>query len=127
MSIFFLSLLSLSLISVFKLCHSGYYVYFSDSHCFVQDRNSQRLIGTGRRDGGLYVLEEFHLPARAASITVPVDLSSFRLGPKYSSFYLWHARLGHVSGSRLKYLVSTDALGDVHCHDISECSSCKLG
>jgi hypothetical protein len=44
------------------------------------------------------------VPAVAATT---VDLSSFRLSPSSSSFYLWHSRLGHVSSSRLRFLTST--------------------
>ena len=76
----------------------------------------------------LYILEDFHFcKAASASFASPVDVSTFRLGPKSSSFYLWHSRLGHVSRSRLNYLVSTGVLGDVSSHDISECAGCKLG
>ncbi|KAH6833288.1 glucan synthase-like 12 [Perilla frutescens var. hirtella] len=32
---------------------------------------------------------------------------SFHLSPSSSDFYLWHSRIGHVSSSRLNYLVST--------------------
>ena len=40
-----------------------------------------------------------------------VDLSYFCLSHSSSSFYLWHSCLGHVSFSRLKFLVSTRAIG----------------
>ena len=43
-----------------------------------------------------------------------------------SSFYLWHSRLGHVSSSRLRFLASTGALGNLKTCDISGCSGCKL-
>ncbi|XP_062086978.1 uncharacterized protein LOC133793695 [Humulus lupulus] len=55
-----------------------------------------------------------------------VDLSSFRLSPSSSSFYLWHSRLGHVSTSRLRFLASTRTLGDLQVYDISDCSGYKL-
>ena len=35
-----------------------------------------------------------------------VDLSSFRLSPYSSSFYLWNSHLSHVLSSRLKILAS---------------------
>ncbi|XP_062089426.1 uncharacterized protein LOC133795958 [Humulus lupulus] len=72
---------------------------------FSNDPYSKKLIGTGPSS---------------------VDLSSFRLSSSSSSFYLWHSRLGHVSGSRLKYLASTEALGKLQTHDISDCCGCKL-
>ncbi|TXG48946.1 hypothetical protein EZV62_024821 [Acer yangbiense] len=67
------------------------------------DLHSMKLIGTGRKEGGLYVLEELHVPIVAAS---SIDLSSFKLNSKSSIFYLWHSRLGHVSSPHLRYLVS---------------------
>ena len=56
------------------------------------------MIGISRRIGERYVLEQLHVVDVAAS---SVDLSSFRLNPSSSPFYLWHSRLGHVSASRL--------------------------
>ena len=68
-------------------------------------------------------MDELKVPDIAAS---SVDLSSFRLSSSSSSFYLWHSRIGHVSGSRLKYLASIGALGKLKTHDISDCCGCKL-
>ena len=115
--------LTLNLISVGQLCDSGYLVQFSSTACCVQDPRSQKLIGIGRRQGGLYVLDNLRPPHVAAS---GVDLSSFSLNSSSSSFYLWHSRLGHVSASRLKFLASKGHLGDLSTHDISDCSGCKL-
>ena len=56
----------------------------------VQDLQSQKLIGTGRRENGLYILDELKVSvaAAAATTTTTVDLSSFRLSISSSSFYL---------------------------------------
>ena len=64
--------------------------------------------------------------ADVAAAATTVDLSSFRLSISSSSFYLWHSRLGHVSSSRLRFLASTGALGNLKTCDISDCSGCKL-
>jgi hypothetical protein len=48
------------------------------------------------------------------------------LSPSSSSFYLWHSRLGHISSSRLIFLASTGALGNLKTCDISDSSGCKL-
>jgi len=96
---------------------------FSGSFCCVQDLQSQKLIGTGRRENGLHILDELKVSIAAATT---VDLSSFRLSLSSSSFYLWHSRLGHVSSSRLRFLASTEALGNLKTCDISDCSGCKL-
>ena len=122
-NVYYIPKLSLNLVSVGQLCDSGYSVSFSSTSCHVQDPQSQKLIGKGRRRGGLYVLDELRLPVFAAP---SVDLSSFRLSPSSSNFYLWHSRLGHVSASRLKFLASTGSLGKLQVHDISDCSGCKL-
>ena len=129
--------LTLNLASVGQLCDSGNLVTFSSSSCYVQHLQSQKLIGIGRRKAGLYILDKLKVSiaaatsADAASTSVDaaatsVDLSSFRLSPSSSSFYLWHSRLGHVSSSRLRFLASTGALGNLQTCDISDCSGCKL-
>ena len=82
--------LKLNLASVGQICDSGdYSVMFSGSFCCVQDLQSQKLIGTGRKENGLYILDELKvLVTTAAAATTTVDLSSFRLSPSSSSFYL---------------------------------------
>jgi len=101
---------------------------FSGSFCCVQDLQSQKLIGTGRRENGLYILDvlKVSVAAAAATATTTVDLSSFRLSLSSFSFYLWHSRLGHVSSSHLRFLASTRTLGNLKTCDISDCSGCKL-
>ncbi|KAK2455371.1 hypothetical protein QL285_002829 [Trifolium repens] len=124
--VYYIPNLTLSLASVSQLCDSGYSVMFSSTHCHVQDPHSGRLIGEGRRHGGLYVLDELRVPDTAASTSTSTDLSSFRLSLSSSNFYLWHSHLGQVSASRLKYLASTGALGKLQISDISDCCGCKL-
>lgn len=107
-----------------RLFDSGYLIHFSASGCSEQDASFKKIVGTGSRRGGFYVLEDLHIPN---GITLSLDLSSFRLSPKSSSFYVWHSCLGHVSSSHLKILNSTCNLGNLGCsHDIYDCSGCKL-
>ncbi|KAL5769842.1 hypothetical protein ACOSP7_013996 [Xanthoceras sorbifolium] len=115
--------LTMNLVSVSQLYDSGYSVSFSSTSCHVQDLQSKKLIGIGRRSGGLYVLNELRLPVFAAP---SIDLSSFRLCPSFFSFYLWHSYLGHVSASRLRFLAYTGTLENLQTHDISDYSGCKL-
>jgi Pol polyprotein/gag-pre-integrase-like protein len=122
--VYYVPNLALNLCSVGQLCDSGQNVWFSDSHCLIQDRRSQMVIGTGHRQGRLYVLDQLRVSDDVAASSV--DLSSFRLSSSSSPFYLWHSRLGHVSASRLRFLTSTGALGPLNSHDISDCSGCKL-
>jgi hypothetical protein len=122
-NVYLIPKLKLNLASVGQICDSGdYLVMFSGSFCCVQDLQSQKLIGTGRRENGLYILDELKVSVAATT----ADLSSFRLSLSSSSFYLWHSRLGHVSSSRLRFLASTGALGNLKTCDISDCSGCKL-
>ena len=59
--------------------------------------------------------------------TSSVDLSYIHLSHFSSDFYLWHSHLDYVSVSRLRFLVSTGALGYLHSHYIFfYCSGCKL-
>jgi hypothetical protein len=71
-------------------------------------------------------LDELKVPLVAAVAATTVDLSSFRLSPSSSSFYLWYSRLGHVSSSCLRFLASIEALDNLKTCDISDCSGCKL-
>jgi len=89
---------------------------------------SQKLIGTGRRENGLYILDELKVLVVAAVITTAtsVDLSSFHLCPSFSSFYLWYSCLGYVLSSRLRFLAFVRALENLQTCDISDCSGCKL-
>jgi hypothetical protein len=99
--------LTLNLVSVSQIYDSGdYLVIFSFFFCCVQDLQSQKLIGTGRKEKGLYILDELKV---LVDVTTSVDLTSFCWSPS-SNFYLWHSRLGHVLSSLLRFLVSTGAL-----------------
>jgi hypothetical protein len=127
-NIYLIPKLKLNLAFVGQLCDSDVYlVISSSSFCCVQDLQSQKLIGTGRREIELYILDELKVSiAVTTTTTTTVDLSSFRLSSSSSSFYLWHSHLGHVSFSRLRFLASTRALGNLQTCDIFYCIGCKL-
>jgi hypothetical protein len=126
-NVYLIPKLKLNLASIGQICDSGdYLVMFSSSFCFVQDLQSKKLIGIGCRENGLYILDELKVSVFVAATTATVDLSSFRLSPSSSSFYLWHSRLGHVLSSRLRFLASTRALENLNTCYISDCSGCKL-
>jgi len=118
-NVYLIPKLKLNLASVGQIYDSGdYLVMFSGFFCCVQDLQSQKLIGTGRRENGLYILDELKVSvAAAAAAATTADLSSFRLSLSSSSFYLWHSRLGHVSSSRLRFLASTGASGNLKTCD----------
>ncbi|KAK2966536.1 hypothetical protein RJ640_002839 [Escallonia rubra] len=80
----------------------------------MEDRHTGRQIGTGRRDGGLYFLQNLFVSPGIAENSA---LSAFQLNKHSSPFQLWHCRLGHVSGSRLKYMVSNDSSPEIFVPD----------
>jgi len=87
-NVYFIPNLKLNLVSVSQICDSGdYLIMFSGSFCCVQDLKSQKLIGIGRRENELYILNELKVSVAAAA-TITIDLSSFHLNPSSSSFYL---------------------------------------
>nr|GEV58535.1 Gag-Pol polyprotein [Tanacetum cinerariifolium] len=88
------------------------------------DGSPLEVVGPGHKKGDLYVLDHFRGIHDTASSSV--DLSSFWLNRSSLAFYLWHSRLGHVSGSHLRFLASTRALKKLDVHDIFNCSGCKL-
>jgi len=113
LNIYLILKLTLNIASIGQLCHSSNYlvIFFLFFFYYVQNIRSQKLIRTGRRKGELYILDELKVLVFSTSsvlvvATIGVKLSSFRLSP-YSSFYLWHSHLGHVSSSRFLFLAST--------------------
>ncbi|KAI5384257.1 hypothetical protein KIW84_071317 [Lathyrus oleraceus] len=79
--VYYIPNLTLSLAFVIQLCGSGYSFMFSSTSCCVQDPHYKRMIRTGRRQGGLYVLDELRVPDTVASIYSSTTnlLSYFRL------------------------------------------------
>jgi len=66
----FVPQLSINLLSVGQITDQNCFIGFDDSSCFVQDRRTGRVIGTGQRRRGsssLYVLDTLSLPASATS------------------------------------------------------------
>ena len=61
--------LSMNLISVSQLASRGYLVIFDELLCYVQDRHTGTLIGTGRHLSRVYVLDHLRLslPASCAA------------------------------------------------------------
>jgi hypothetical protein len=133
--------LSMNLLSVGQLCDQGHSVTFFSNGCFVKDISTGKLVGTGRRSGRLFVLDNLQLLDKSKSnnseesVSCSEESACFSSGlqnnfvvcfsEKLSSFSLWHRRLGHVSCSKLKYLVSTSKLGPIKSDDL-KCISCKL-
>ena len=106
--------LTLNLIYVGQLCELGFTVTFSDHGCIVQDPQTRKIIGNGRKVSRLFevvFLEVPSMPVACYAATVPQAV--------------WHSTLGHVSISRLHSLISNGVLGQV---DVSQnnCQACQL-
>lgn len=97
--VFYVPRLSLTLfpLSVTQLSESSFDVQFSSSGCVMQDWKSKEQTGTRCRVGNLYVLKSHHIPMESASMA----LSSVSLKGN-SPRYVWHSRLGRLSGERIK-------------------------
>jgi len=117
----FVPQLSMNLLSVGQVTDHNCFVGFDDSSCFVQDRQSGAVIGTGRRRKGapsLYVLDTLRLPSSNVSSAASASTSSFAQ---------WHHRLGHLCGSRLSNLIESGCLRHTSVQSSFHCKGCKLG
>ena len=115
--------LSMNLLSVGQIADMNCFVGFDDSSCFIQDRQSGSVIGTGHRSrdsSNLYVLDTLHLPSSTARVSSAVSSSG-------SSFAKWHHRLGHLCGSRLSTLINEGRLGRIPIDSSFHCKGCRLG
>ena len=69
----------------------------------------------------MFLMDNLRFPLVAhVSIAAAATVSSI------PSLTLWHARLGHVSSSRVQQLASRDLLGSVSTENF-DCISCQLG
>ncbi|XP_015947784.1 uncharacterized protein LOC107472765 [Arachis duranensis] len=106
--------LNFNLISVGQLVDLDFEVTFSVSGCGVQDPRTGQIIGTGRKVGRLFELENLHIP--------PIPNLCAASSP--STLYLWHQRLAHTSLGKLRPLVSQGVLGQV-LNESFDCISCQ--
>jgi hypothetical protein len=87
--------LTKNLLSISKLTHDfPLSVTFTDNFFTIQNRRMGRVVATGKRDGGLYVLER----GNSAFISILKNKSL------HASYDLWHSRLGHVNHSIISFL-----------------------
>ena len=105
---------SFNLVSISKLTQSpSCCCVFLSHYCFIQDLQPWRMIGLGRKHGGLYTLELADIVLPNSVSTVLSKLSSFSFlnsvnsctsASIIDSTSLWHSRLGHPSFQRLAIL-----------------------
>ena len=87
-----------NLISISALTQTNCFSFdFTARFCFIQDHSQGKLIGMGRRQGNLYLLDSSVF--RSISFAFVVDNNTFAHVNK-----LWHFRLGHPSNVKLSVL-----------------------
>ena len=109
---------NLILISALTQSHCCF-VKFEFESCFIQDRMQRQMIGIGRRDGNLYVLDPANLfPTLAHTSGLCNNVSK-------TNHEIWHTHLSHPSYVRLNML--KNILNFKHIVDHSpHCSICHL-
>jgi hypothetical protein len=96
--------LTMQLISVGQITDHDCRVILDPDVCYIQDRRTGHLVGTGLRrcdSQHLWELDWLHLSSPASASPV----SSACVASSMSSFAQWHHRLGHLSGPRLSALL----------------------
>ena len=104
--------LNLNLLSVSQLSDHGCDIKFSSNKCWIQDRQSGRLIGEGSRRGDLYYVDFLQVPK-----------SQFCNVVQNKDIHVWHKRLGHPNIVKISYLPFIKHL----CKSDFLCNECILG
>ena len=107
-----------NLISISKLNKSQYcYLIFLGSFCYIQDLALWIMIGLGREQNGLYLLDNKYK-----------DLSSIPAATHYHSvsthFDLWHFRLGHPSSGKLELV--NKIVSFIQCNKTAHYDICPI-
>ena len=126
----FVPQLSMNLLSVGQLTDHNCFVGFNDSSCFIQDRRTGAVLGTGHRRRGshsLYVLDTLRLPHSTTHVSSVAAAAAASSSSSTLSFAKWHHRLGHLCGSRLSTLINKGCLGPIPIESSFQCKGCKLG
>ena len=109
--IFHVPKVSLNLLFVGQLREPGIDVYFLSHGYFMQDPQKGKILGIGHRVGWLFELKSLHVPFKTVIATVTSSI--------------WHARLGHLLGSKLGSLIFNSCLDPVKPEHF-DCVSCQL-
>jgi hypothetical protein len=119
--------LTMQLISARQIADHDCRVILDPDVCYIQNRRTSHLVGTGprRRDSQrLWELDWLHLPSAASASPV----SSACAASSTSSFAQWHHRLGHLFSPRLSALLCRGLLGSVSGREsLDHCQGCQMG
>ena len=111
----------LTFLTIYFLWELGYHIIFDYSKCIVQDLRMRRELGTSLRVGRMFPVNNLRLP-----LVAPVSIAAATTVSSILSLALWHARLGHVSSSRVQQLAFRGLLGSVSTKNF-DYVSCQLG
>ena len=89
--------LSYNLFFVGQLTKLGYRITFDYSGCIMQGLRTGQKLGTGPIFGRMFLMDNRHL-----SLVAPVFVAAPTTVSSIPSFTLLHARLGHISCSRVQ-------------------------
>lgn len=125
--VLFVPQFKINLLSISALTrNSSMSIRFLIDHCDIQDLYSFKMIGNGKKIGGLYILDATHSEMKIqCNSSKPVCISGPIVVNNVNS-YTWHNRLDHLSFKRLEYL--KDQLhfkNDIKNVDVP-CSICPL-
>jgi hypothetical protein len=104
--------LTMQLMSTGQITDHDYHVILDPDICYIQDRRTGHLVGTGPRHHDsqrLWELDWLHLPFIASASPVSSACTALSM----SSFAQWHHHLGDLSGPRLSTLLHQGLLGSV--------------
>jgi hypothetical protein len=118
--------LTMQLMSTGQIADHDCHVILDPDVCYIQDRRTGHLVGTGphhRDSQHLWELDWLHLPSAASASPI----SSTCAASSTSSFAQWHHHLGHLSDPRLSALLRRGLLGSVSGREsLDHCQGCLL-
>jgi hypothetical protein len=104
--------LTMQLMSARQITDHDCRVILDPNFCYIQDRRTGHLVGTGPRrhdSQRLWELDWLCLPSATPTIIASPTVTTSSTSP----FYQWHHHLGHICGSRLSTLLRRGLLGSI--------------
>ena len=127
---------SINLVSISKLTQNIHWCcLFLSNFCLIQDLQLWRMIGLGKKLGGVYILQNssIALPASIPAILSKLVPTSFKVSVHscnkisiVDDSNLWHYRLGHPSSQRMHLLQNCVSLISCCNKTSSSCTVCPI-